>query len=123
MGGGTWLFSEPQLDTTGLVDLTTMSWPTIEYLDDGLRIGATCSIAELAKLPPRPGWNAHPLFFQSATALLASFKIWNVATVGGNICRSFAAGAMVSLCAALDGVALILTPDGGEDRSPVVEMV
>ena len=92
LGGGTWLFSEPQVGTTGLVDLTTMDWPAIEYTDDGLRIGATCTIAELSKLPAHDGWNAHPLFFQCASALLASFKVWNVATVGGNICRSFAAG-------------------------------
>jgi xanthine dehydrogenase FAD-binding subunit len=123
MGGGTWLFSEPQLDTTGLVDLTTMAWPAIEYLDDGLRIGATCTIAELSELPPRPGWNAHPLFFHCATALLASFKIWNVATVGGNVCRAFAAGAMVSLCAALDAVALVWSAGGGEYRIPVAELV
>ncbi len=123
MGGGTWLFSEPQPDTTGLVDLTMMPWPAIEYLRDGLRIGATCTIAELSELPARPGWNAHPLFFQSATALLASFKIWHLATVGGNICRSFAAGAMVSLCAALDGVALIWRPDGSEYRIPVADLV
>lgn len=101
LGGGTWLFSEPQIATTGLVDLTGMGWPAIEYVDDGLRIGATCTIAELAALPQRDGWHAHPLFFQCATALLASFKIWNIATVGGNICQSFAAAGMVSLCVAL----------------------
>jgi CO/xanthine dehydrogenase FAD-binding subunit len=119
MGGGTWLFSEPQVDTTGLVDLSTMDWPAVEYLPEGLRIGATCTIAELSGLPEHPGWSAHPLFFQCASALLASFKIWNVATVGGNICRSFAAAAMVSLCVALDGVAIIWTPDGNERRLPV----
>ena len=119
MGGGTWLFSEPQVDTTGLVDLATMGWPALEYRPDGLRIGATCTIAELSAMPQRAGWSAHPLFFQCANALLASFKIWNVATVGGNICRSFAAAAMVSLCVALDGTALIWTPDGAERRLPV----
>ena len=123
VAGGTWLFSEPQVDTTGLVDLTTLGWPSIEYTDGGLRIGATCTIAELSRLPERAGWTAHPLFFQCASALLASFKIWNVATVGGNICRSFAAGAMVSLCAALDGVALVWTPDGGEYQVPVAAMI
>src|ERR1700712_566718 len=51
LGGGTWLYSEPQVDTTGLVDLTTMGWPALEYRNDGLRIAATCTIAELADLP------------------------------------------------------------------------
>lgn len=123
LGGGTWLFSEPQIGTSGLVDLTTMEWPDIEYTVDGLRVGATCTIAELSKLPPRDGWTAQPLFFQCASALLASFKVWNVATVGGNICQSFAAAAMVSLCAALDADALIWRPDGSEYVVPVAALM
>ena len=123
LAGGTWLFSEPQLPTTGLVDLTGMDWPALEYPGDGLRIGATCTVAELAAVPPQPGWGAHPLFLQCAMALLASFKVWNVATVGGNICQSFAAAGMVSLCAALDGIALVWTPDGGEYQVPVAELI
>lgn len=123
LGGGTWLFSEPQLDVTGLVDLSTMGWPPSEYHDGGLRIGATCTIAELTRLPLLPEWHARPLFRQCPNALLASFKIWNMATVGGNICRSFAAAAIVSLCVALDGVALVWTPDVGEYRMPVAELV
>lgn len=124
MGGGTWLFSESQVATAGLVDLTAMGWPALEYpAGGGLRIGATCTIAELSRLPEREGWTAHPLFFQCATALVASFKIWNVATVGGNICRSFAAGAMISLCVALDGEALVWTPKDGEYRIPVADLV
>ncbi|THG30934.1 FAD-binding molybdopterin dehydrogenase [Naasia lichenicola] len=124
LGGGTWLYSEPQVTTTGLVDLTSMGWPAIEYPDGGgLRIGATCTIAELSKLPEREGWRAHPLFFQAATALLASFKIWNVATVGGNVCQSFSAGSMTSLCAALDATALIWTPDGTDYTVPVADLM
>jgi xanthine dehydrogenase FAD-binding subunit len=123
LGGGTWLFSEPQPDVTGLVDLSTMGWPPYEYRDGGLRIAATCTIAELARLRAHPGWHAWPLFQQCPNALLASFKIWNMATVGGNICRSFAAAAMVSLCVALDGVALVWTSDGGEYRIPVEQLV
>ncbi len=123
MAGGTWLFSEPQIATTGLVDLTTMGWPALECTAAGLRIGATCTIAELSRIPAHEGWQAHPLFFQCATALLASFKIWNVATVGGNICQSFSAAGMVSLCVALDGVALIWRPDGRDYRVPVEQLV
>ncbi|MCW2529017.1 MAG: putative molybdopterin dehydrogenase, FAD-binding subunit [Pseudonocardiales bacterium] len=123
MGGGTWLFSEPQVDVTGLVDLTGMGWPALEYSPAGLRIGATCTIAELARLPERDGWRARPLFAQCANALLASSKIWNVATVGGNIVRSFSAASMVSLCAALDATALVWTPDGGEYTAPVADLI
>ena len=123
LGGGTWLFSEPQLDTTGLVDLTTLGWPALERTPEGLRIGATCTIAQLSKIAPGPGFTAHPLFLQCATALLASFKIWNVATVGGNVCQSFSAAGMVSLCVALDGVAVVWTPDGGEYRIAVADLM
>lgn len=124
VGGGTWFFSEPQIDTSGVVDLTTMGWPALEDLPDGgLRIAATCPIADIVTLPARPGHRARPLFAQCANALLASFKIWNVATVGGNICRSFAAASMVSLAAGLDADALIWLPDGSERRIPVAQLV
>lgn len=123
LGGGTWLFSEPQDDITGLVDLSGMDWPAWEITPDGgLRVGATCTIAELARIPSRPEWRAHPLFAQCTQALLASFKVWNSATVGGNICRSYAAAAIVSLCAALDGVAEIWAVDGTRRSVPVADI-
>lgn len=120
LGGGTWLYSEPQLDTTGLVDLTTMGWAPLTRTDEGLSIAATCTIAELLAHPDRP-----PLAEECANALLASSAIWTVATVGGNVCRAFAAAGMVALCAALDGVALVWAPSGGgrhDYRIPVAEL-
>jgi CO/xanthine dehydrogenase FAD-binding subunit len=121
VAGGTWMFGEPQPGVTGLVDLTTLGWPDLEPTDAGLRIGATCTIARLvafAREAP-PAWPAARVIPDAADALLASFKIWNTATVGGNIARSYAAAAMVSLAAGLDGEAEIWTPDGGSRRMPV----
>jgi len=118
LGGGTWLFSEPQVATSGLVDLTAMGWPPVERTAEGLSIAATCTIAQLLAHPDRP-----PLAVECANALLASFKIWNVATVGGNVCRAFAAAGMVSLCVALDGRALVWRPDGTDYRVPVTALV
>lgn len=121
VAGGTWFFSEPQVEATGIVDISRIGWPDVEDLDDGgLRIGATCPIATLAAQPTRPGWHAHHLLSGCANALLASFKVWNLATVGGNIARSFAAASMVSLAVALDGTAVIWCPDG-TDRTIAVE--
>ena len=60
---------------------------------------------------------------QCCDALLGSFKVQNVATVGGNICLSLPAGPMTSLTAALDGVAAIARPDGGIRRVPVADLV
>ncbi|MFT4041826.1 MAG: FAD binding domain-containing protein [Gordonia sp. (in: high G+C Gram-positive bacteria)] len=124
VAGGTWFFGEPQVHATGIIDISRIGWEPFEDLPDGgLRIAATATIAELAELAPRPGWLAHPLLFQCASALLASFKIWNVATVGGNICRSYAAAAMVSLAVGLDAEGIVWRPDGSEYRISIADFV
>ncbi len=123
LAGGTWLFSEPQPTTSGLVDLTALAWPALEVSEYSLRIAATCTIAELVALPHQPGWTAQPLFRACADALLMSFKIWGLATVGGNICRSFAAGSMVTLAATLDAEAEIWCADGSDRRVPVADLI
>lgn len=123
LGGGSWLFSEPQHHLTGLVDLTTLGWPPLVETADGLSIAATCTFAQLADLPRRPAWKAQPLFRQCCSALLGSFKIWNAATVGGNICLALAAGPMTSLATALDATLIVWTPDGGERRVAAVDFV
>lgn len=123
LAGGTWLFSEPQPETSGLVDLTAFAWPALDVSEHGLRIAATCTIADLVALPQQPGWAAQPLFRACADALLMSFKIWGLATVGGNICRSFAAGSMVTLAATLDAEAEIWCPDGTDRRAPVAGLI
>lgn len=116
MGGGTWLYSEPQPGLTGIVDLAGMGWDPIERTDETITIAATCTIERLRALP-------EPLFRQCADSLLASWKILSVATVGGNIALALPAGSMTSLAASLDGVAVIWTIDGGERRVPVAEFV
>ena len=124
MGGGTWLYSEPQPGLTGLVDLTGLGWTPWEAREDGgLTLAATCTIATAASIPPRPEWPALPLFARCAGSLLASFKVQAVATVGGNIATGLAAGAMISLTTALDAELVIWTPDGGERRQAVAEFV
>jgi CO/xanthine dehydrogenase FAD-binding subunit len=121
--GGTWLFSEPQPQLSRLIDLAGFGWPPIEITSNGLEIAATCTIAELdATVLPR-NWAAAPLFNQCCRAFLSSFKVWNTATVGGNICMSLPAGPMISLTAALDGLCRIWTPDGGERSLAVTDFV
>ncbi|WP_084127456.1 FAD binding domain-containing protein [Demequina sp. NBRC 110054] len=122
LAGGTWMFSEPNRDVTGLVDLMSMPWEPVEVSDAGLRIGATCTIARLLAEPQVPGWPAQALFGDAANALLASFKIWNEATVVGNVCRSFAAAAMLAACATLDGTVEIWAADGSVRREPVASL-
>ena len=121
LGGGTWLFSEPQPELTGLVDLMGLGWPPITVTDAGLEIAATCTIAQLVAFHPPAEWTAWPLVAQCANSLLASWKIWNLATVGGNVALALPAGAMTSLMVALDASALIW---GTVDHSvPVVDFV
>ena len=123
MAGGTWLFSEPQPGVTGLVDLLALGWEPVLETPDGLSVAATCTLAQVAALSDSTPWTGRPLFRQCCEALLASFKIQGVATIGGNICTSLPAGGMISLAVALDAVALVWTSDGGEYRIPVAAFV
>ena len=128
LAGGTWLFSEPQPHLRRLVDLSALDWPPITLSDNGIELAATCTLAkvsELSTLLPsaRPDWLAAPLFHQCCTALLASFKILSTATVGGNVCLSFPAGAMISLTSALDGEVQVWRANGADYRLPVREFV
>ena len=139
LAGGSDLFADPQTHLTGLVDLQTLGWPALTLTTasgtdapvgergtgttPGLTIAATCTIAALSRLPAAPGWSAHPLLHQCCTALYGSFKIWNVATVGGNLCASLPAGPMTSLAAALDAEVLIWRRDGSDERMPASAFV
>lgn len=123
VAGGTWMFSEPQLHLHRLVDLTGLDWPAVTLTGDHLEIAATCTIEQLSELSTTEQWPAAPLFRQSAQALLASWKIWKHATVGGNICLSFPAGAMISLASALDAAVVVWTADGRRTCYPIDQFV
>lgn len=123
LAGGTWLFSEPQVEIHTLVDLETLGWPSLVVSPGGLEIGATCRIAELNRFEAPAEWTAAPLFRECCHSFLSSFKIWNEATVGGNIVMSLPAGPMISLTAALEGICT-LWPRGDAPRElPVVDFV
>jgi CO/xanthine dehydrogenase FAD-binding subunit len=123
LGGGTWLFSEPQAHLRRLVDLSMLDWGPLRVSEAGLFIAATCTVATLNAFEAPPSWTAAGLIGQCCRAFLASFKIWNMATVGGNLCMALPAGPMISLCAALDGICVIWTPEGGERRLSIFDFV
>ncbi len=129
LGGGTWLFSEPQPGLRRLLDLRGFGWPPLTERRGGLEIAATCTITELARWRPaslRTGpaaWAAVPLLRQCCEALLASFKVQNMATVGGNLCLALPAGAMTSLAASLDATATVWSPGGGVREIPATSFV
>jgi CO/xanthine dehydrogenase FAD-binding subunit len=122
LGGGTWLFSEPQPGLRGLVDLTGLGWEPVSGLPGGgLAIAATCTLAQLRDAASRFG-TAAELIAPLVEALLGSWKIHRVATVGGNICTALPAGPMTSLASGLGATAVIWTVDG-ERRLPVADLV
>jgi CO/xanthine dehydrogenase FAD-binding subunit len=123
LAGGTWLFSEPQIHLSRLIDLTDLKWPALTVSENGLSIAATCTIAELDVFSCPADWLSAPLINQCCRAFLASFKIWKTATVGGNLCMSLPAGPMISLTSALDGVCTIWQADGGERKIAVCDFV
>jgi CO/xanthine dehydrogenase FAD-binding subunit len=123
LGGGTWLFSEPQVHLKRLIDLTELRWPALTPSETGLSIAGTCTVAALDAFPCPPEWIASPLINQCCRAFLASFKVWKTATVGGNLCLSLPAGPMIALTAALDGVCTIWQADGGERKIGVADFV
>jgi CO/xanthine dehydrogenase FAD-binding subunit len=115
LAGGTWLFSEPQLALDTLIDLETLNWRSLLASSAGLELAATCRIAELERFIAPDEWIAAPLLRECCQALLMSFKIAKVATVGGNICMSLPAGAMISLTVALEAT-YTLWPRQGPPR-------
>ena len=116
LAGGSWIYSEKNTGVDTFVDLLPLGWPASEITPEGLTIGATCTLAELSRLE-------HPLFFQCCTALYGSFKVWNVATVGGNLATALPAGPMISLLAGLDAEVLVWEADGSDTRMPVTEFI
>ncbi|MFD8688257.1 FAD binding domain-containing protein [Streptomyces sp. NPDC059651] len=124
LGGGTYLFSEPQPHLRRLIDLSRTDWTPVELRPDGsLEIAATCTIARLSRFAKDLDAEAAPLVEQCCRAFLASFKIWNMATVGGNLCNALPAGPMISLTASLDGECLLLAQDGVRRQVRVADFV
>lgn len=123
LAGGTWLFSEPQTHLRRLVDLTDLGWIPLRADESGLEIGATCTISELYRFAPQPDWLAAQLIRTCCEAFLASFKVWNAATVGGNICMALPAGPMITLTVALQSSYSLWATDGSERTLAAADFV
>jgi CO/xanthine dehydrogenase FAD-binding subunit len=123
LAGGTWLYSTPQVDTHTLIDLQSLRWPALQVTAGGLDIAATCTLAELAHFTTPATWKPAPLFKMCCDSLLASFKVWNAATVGGNICMSLPAGSMISLTASLEATYTLWPRDAEPRKVAAVDFV
>ncbi|MBF6172960.1 FAD binding domain-containing protein [Nocardia blacklockiae] len=133
LAGGTWLYSEPQDRLERLVDITALGWPALTATAAGLEIAATCTLAELETVARATGksgggawpsgWSAATLFPQACGALVASYKIRRMATVGGNVCLALPAGAVLAALVALDATASVWGPGSAEWRIPLSRFV
>lgn len=125
VAGGTWVFSEPQVGVRRLVDLTTLEWPAIVDPSDGsgLEVAATCTLAELAALPVPPERPGLALARPCCDALRGSFKVWNEATIGGNLCLALAAAPMAAFAVGLEANCTVWTPDGAERSIAACDLV
>jgi CO/xanthine dehydrogenase FAD-binding subunit len=123
LAGGTWLFSDQQPGLRRLIDLVPLGWDGLAACDAGLEIGAMCTIRDLYAFSAPPGWPAAPLFRTSCEAFLASFKVWNAATVGGNICMSLPAGPMITMTVAREATYTLQARDGSERTVAAVDFV
>jgi CO/xanthine dehydrogenase FAD-binding subunit len=124
LGGGTWLFSQEQPEVRRLLDLRAYGWPALApTAEGGLEIAATCTLAELARFRPPPFWHAWSIVWPVVDSLLGSFKVMNVATVGGNLCLALPAGPVAALATALDATCVIWTPAGAVRTVPAQDFV
>ncbi|MUL35723.1 FAD binding domain-containing protein [Gloeocapsopsis dulcis] len=101
LAGGTWIFTQKQPDLKVLVDLEKLDWSEIEVTPEGLNIGATCKMAKLRQWNFPENWTGVKALF-CAVDELASFKVTNMATVGGNICLAIPASTFAPVMVALD---------------------
>jgi CO/xanthine dehydrogenase FAD-binding subunit len=123
LAGGTWLFSDRQPDLTRLIDLMPLGWNSLTTGEAGIDIGAMCTIRELYEFAALSDWRAAPLLRTSCEAFLASFKVWNSATVGGNVCMSLPAGPMITMTVALEATYALLAADGSERTLDAADFV
>jgi CO/xanthine dehydrogenase FAD-binding subunit len=128
LAGGTVLFSYGSQTLRRLLDLTSAGWEPVAEDDGGVTLAATCTVARVWDLgdpadAAMARWPGLAVVRPCCDAFVASFKIWNLSTVGGNIAASLPAGPMTSLTAGLDGVATLWAPGGTVREVPVAELV
>lgn len=123
LAGGTYLFSEPQPRLRRLIALDGFGWTPIEIAPGGVRVAATCTLAQLAAAEMPPSWPATSLFAESIDALWGSFKVHKAATVGGNLCLALPAGPIAALATALDATCEIWTTDGDVREMAALDFV
>jgi xanthine dehydrogenase YagS FAD-binding subunit len=86
MGGGTDLLTQQDrgiLPTEAVIDLRSLGLSAIDDFGDGLRIGATATLADLGRHPAVERFTV----LREAIAGAASPQLREMGTVGGNLCQ------------------------------------
>lgn len=117
LAGGTWLFTEPQPEINTLVDITRLGWSELEAIPEGLTIGATCTMSQLLSGNYPEDWTSVKAL-HAAVHELASFKVQNVATIGGNLCLAIPAGTFAPVMVLLGATYEIVPLQGAPYQIP-----
>jgi len=112
LAGGTWLFSEPQPHLKTLVEMQKLGWSELEISDQEITIGATCTLRKLQEINCLE-YPALGIFKQAVSALAASEKVVNVATIGGNLCLALAVGNLAPVMIVLGAKYELIHPQAG----------
>lgn len=123
LAGGTFLYSLPLPHLRRFVDLSGLEWPKIQISNKGLEIGPTCTVRNLLDYQPPREWAAGGLLHDCIKCFLAGFKVWNTATVLGNICTSIPAGPMTTMACALEAEYTLWATDGSIRVVPAIAFV
>ena len=122
VAGGTWLLGGAPTahpPGTAMLDLRAAGWPDITVAPDGLRISATCPIGSLID-PSRAGASlpdpVRDMLRACADSMIASFKVLDSASVGGNLCLGLPLGGMIAGLAALRAECLLWHRTGQTER-------
>lgn len=119
LAGGTWLFTDAQPSLRKLIDISGLGWSEIEISAEGLTIGAACVLQTLQQVTYPSTWTGLDAL-HGAVRELASFKIHNVATVGGNLCLAIPAGTFAPAMVLLDAIYDLLALDGTTRSIPAI---
>ena len=139
LAGGTVLYSYGYDFTNSapqrLLDITGAGWAPLTWHEadttpgwSGLEVAATCTIAQFhaatSTLPESvSGLPGIKLMEPAAECFVASWKVWNTSTVGGNVVTALPAGPMTSWLSAMEAVAQIHCPGGTRRRVLVSDLV
>jgi CO/xanthine dehydrogenase FAD-binding subunit len=105
---------------TTLIDITQFGWSEIAIAPDGLTIGATCIMSDLLAQDYPAHWPGVRVLKQ-AVHELASFKVQNIATIGGNLCLAIPAGTFAPAMVLLDAEYEIVSLNGESYWVPAAE--